>query len=86
MSTEPHRHHSAADRTATVIAAVLALLAAAGSVMISPFFVMTTDSCGPDNCEMSRLTLAYVVTWGGGALAAVGAGAGMIRAARRGDA
>lgn len=77
-------HHSAADRTATVIAAVLAVLAAAGSVLLSPFFVMTTDGCGPDNCHMAALTWAYVVTWGGVALAAVVAVIGMVRATRRG--
>lgn len=86
MNPEPPAHHSTGDRVATVIAAVVAVLAAAGSVMFSAFFVMTTDGCGPDNCHMTMLTWAYVVTWGGVALAALIAVIGMIRAARRGTA
>lgn len=86
MDPEQHLRHSAADRTATVIAAVMSLLAAAGSVLLSPFFVMTTDGCGPNNCHMSALTWAYVVTWGGVALAALVAVVGTVRAIRRGTA
>jgi hypothetical protein len=67
-----------------VFTALLAVLAGAGSVMLSPFFVMTTDACGADNCNLSRLTWAYVVTLGGVALAAVVAVVGVVRAARRG--
>ncbi len=77
-------HRPNSDRVATVFTSLLAILAGAGSVMLSPFFVMTTDACGADNCNLSRLTWAYVVTWGGVALAAVIAVAGMVRAARRG--
>lgn len=84
MDPAPHPHHSPADRTATVVAAVLAVLAAGASVMISPFFVMTTDGCGPDNCHMAALSWAYVVTWGGVALAVLVAVVGIVRAARRG--
>lgn len=80
--TPPRR--PASDRVATVFTSVLAVLAGAGSVMISPFFVMTTDACGADNCNLTWLTWAYVVTWGGVAVAAVVAVAGMVRAARRG--
>ena len=82
---DPERH-PVADRTAAVVVAVLALLAAAGSVLLSPFFVMTTDGCGPNNCHMAALTWAYVVTWGGVALAVLVAVVGMVRAARRGTA
>lgn len=81
--TQPARR-SARDTAATVIAAALALLAAAVSLALSPFFVMATDACGSDDCDFSRLTLAYVVTWGGIGLAAVVAIVGMVRAARRG--
>lgn len=62
----------------------LAVLAALASVGFSPFFVMATDACGPDNCDESKLTWAYVVTWGGVAVAVVVALAGLVRAARRG--
>jgi hypothetical protein len=81
-----HPPRPASDRVATVFAALLAILAGAGSVMLSPFFVMATDACGADNCNLDRLTWAYVVTWGGVALAAVVAVAGVVRAARRGTA
>jgi hypothetical protein len=77
-------HRPNSDRVATVFTAVLAVLAGTGSVLISPFFVMTTDACGADNCNFTWLNWAYVVTWGGVALAAVIAVAGMVRAARRG--
>ena len=86
MTPQPHAQHSPLDRVATVITAVLAVVAAAASVMISPFFVMATDGCGPDNCHMAALSWAYVVTWGGVALAALVAVVGMVRAARRGTA
>jgi hypothetical protein len=78
-----HPPRPASDRVATVFGALLAILAGAGSVMLSPFFVM---ACGADNCNLDRLTWAYVVTWGGVALAAVVAVAGVVRAARRGTA
>ena len=80
----PRPPRPVSDRVATVFTAALALLAGAGSVLISPFFVMTTDACGPDNCNFTWLTWAYVVTWGGVALAAVVAVVGMVRAARQG--
>ena len=86
MTTAPGHGRPAADRIATVLGSILALFAAAGSVMLSPFFVMTTDACGADNCDLSRLSWAYAVTWGGVALAAGMAVVGMVRAARRGTA
>lgn len=84
MDPAPQPPHSTADRTATVVGAVLAVLAGVGSVLISPFFVMTTDACSADNCHFALLNWAYVVTWGGVALAAVIAVVGVVRAARRG--
>lgn len=78
----PH-HRSALDRLGSVVMSVLALLAALVSLFASPFFVMSTDACGPDDCRDSAITWAYVVTWGGVGLAAVVAVAGMVYAARR---
>ena len=49
----PEHPRSAGDTLATVVIGVLAVLAAVVSVGISPFFVMTTDACGPDNCHVS---------------------------------
>ena len=79
---DPPRRSS--DQVLTILMSALAVLAAVGSVGFSLFFVMATDACGPDNCDQSKLTGAYVVTWGGVALAALVAVVGAIRAARRG--
>jgi hypothetical protein len=76
-------HHSAADITTTVILSVLAGLAAVGAVSFSFFFVMATDSCGPQHCNYDALNAAYVVTWGGIGLAVVLGAAGIIAAAVR---
>lgn len=81
--TAPEHRRTAGDTIATVVLAVLAVLAAIAAVLISPFFVMATDACGPDNCDMSELTMAYVMTWGGVALAALLGVIGTVRAARR---
>jgi uncharacterized BrkB/YihY/UPF0761 family membrane protein len=81
--SEPAPHRSPADRVASVIAAALALLAAAASLFFSPFFVMTTDACGHDDCRDPLVTWAYVVTWTGVGLAAVVGIGGMLLAARR---
>ncbi|MBU3705767.1 MAG: hypothetical protein FGM50_03675 [Mycobacterium sp.] len=78
------RRRAPLDRAAAVTLSVVATLAGLGSVAFSLFFVMATDSCGPDNCSGSRLVLSYVVTWGGVAMAGVVAIAGMVAAARRG--
>ena len=81
-----HPRRSAGDRLLTAVLTVLAALAAAGSVVSSPLFVMATDSCGVNDCDASRLGWAYAVTWGGVGLAVLVAVAGMITAARRGTA
>ena len=47
------------------------------------FFAMATDSCG-DQCSYSALTAAYLVTWGGVAVAVIVAASGVILAAVRG--
>lgn len=84
MNPERPAPRPASDRLITMLMSVLAVLAAVGSVGLSPFFVMATDACGPDNCDDSKLTWAFVVTWGGVAVAAVVGVVGLIRAARRG--
>ena len=81
--TDPEHRRGAGDTAATAVLGALVVLAGAGAVLFSPFFVMATDSCGSDNCDMSRITMAYVVTWGGVVLAAVIAVLGIVRAARR---
>ncbi len=86
MNPEPPAPRPASDRLITMVMGALAVLAAVGSLGLSPFFVMATDACGPDNCDESKLTWAFVVTWGGVALAAVVAVVGLVRAARRGTA
>jgi len=82
-TTDTPAHRSAADRVASVVLAALAVLATLVSLLVSPFFVMSTDACGHDNCRDSLVTWAYAVTWGGAAVAAVVAVVGMIAAARR---
>ena len=62
---------------------VLAVLAGLVSAVFSPFFVMATDACGPDDCRDSLVTWAYAVTWGGLALAALAGVVGMVVAGRR---
>lgn len=74
------------DRVAAVLLSALAVIAGAGSFLFSWFFVMATDSCGPSNCHESRLGMGYAVTWGGIAVAVIGAILGMVSAARRGTA
>ncbi len=66
-----------------MVLTLLALLAGLVSLFFSPFFVMSTDACGHADCRDSLVTWAYVVTWGGLALAAAVGVGGMIRAARR---
>lgn len=77
------RTRSVIDTVATLVLGVLAVLAAAGSVVFSSFFVMATDPCGPGQCDMSKLALAYAITWGGAAAAVIGAAVGVVVATRR---
>jgi len=79
----PRPHRSAADRLATVVMAVLAVLAALVSLFVSPFFGMTTNACDPSDCDGSAIAWAYGLAWGGVAVAAAVAVAGMVVAARR---
>jgi len=83
----PQSHgRSPVDRAATVVMCIVAALAASGSVMSSLFFVMATDSCGTDNCDVSKIGWAYAVSWGGVGMAVVIVVVGLIAAARRGTA
>ena len=70
----------------TVVMGVVAALAAVSSVVFSFFFVMATDPCGSDNCNLSKIYWAYLVTWGGVGLALAVSVAGLIVAARQGTA
>ena len=58
-------------------------IAAVGSLWFSLFFAMATDSCG-EQCNYTALTAAYLVAWGGVAVAVVVAAAGIVVAAVRG--
>ncbi|MFI7001206.1 hypothetical protein [Nocardia sp. NPDC050175] len=49
-------------------AALLGLLAAYATL----FFAFATDACGTNNCNDSYLGAAFIVSWGGTALALVG--------------
>ena len=80
----PHAHRSPVDRVATIVLTVLAVLTGMVSLFFSPFFVMSTDACGHNNCRDWLVTWAYAVTWGGLAVAALIGVVGMIVAARRG--
>ena len=79
----PHFHRSPADRVASIVMSVLAVAAGLVSAFFSPFFVMATDACGHNDCRDELVTWAYVVTWGGLALAAIVGVVGMVVAARR---
>jgi len=83
-SSTPRR--SPADRVATALICVVAALAAICSVVFRFFFVMATDSCGSDNCDLSKITWAYALTWGGVGVALALSVTGLIMAARRGTA
>ena len=86
MSSPQHADRPAWDRALAVLFSALAGIAAFGSFAFSWFFVMATDSCGPNDCHESRLWMAYALTWGGIVVAVVGAIVGMVRAAQRGTA
>ena len=80
------RRRSPVDRAVTVVMCVVAAVAAGCSVVSSFFFVMATDSCGSDNCDLSKITWAYALTWGGVGVALALSVTGLIMAARRGTA
>ena len=71
------RRHSFVDITITSILCAVVGVAALGTVGFSMFFAMTTDSCG-DRCSYSALTVAYLVTWGGVAVAVIVAALALI--------
>ena len=86
MGSPQRSDRPAWDRAVAVLMTALAGVAGLGSFAFSWFFVMATDSCGPDNCHESRLWMAYALTWGGIAAAVILAIVGMVRAARDGTA
>jgi hypothetical protein len=77
------RRHSVVDITITSIMSAVAGIAALGSLGFSLFFAMASDSCG-EQCNYAALNAAYLVTWGGVAVAVIVAAAGIIVAAVRG--
>jgi hypothetical protein len=83
VTQHPQRRHSAVDVTLTSILSAVAGLAALTALGFSMFFAMATDSCD-ERCNYSTLDTAYLVTWGGVAIAVVGGASGLIVAAKRG--
>jgi hypothetical protein len=79
----PQRRHSGVDIALTVILSGLTGVFAAGAVSFSFFFVMATDSCGPQHCDYDALGAAYLVTWGGIGVAILVGAVGIIVAAIR---
>jgi hypothetical protein len=77
--TAPERTNTA-NIVATVIFFVLLAGAAFFAVLLSAFFVMASDSCGATGvtCNTDWIVYAYIVVWGGVALALVGATVGTI--------
>jgi hypothetical protein len=77
------RRHSVVDITITSILSAVAGITALGSLWFSLLFAMATDSCGKQ-CNYAALNAAYLVMWGGVAVAVIVAAAGTIVAAVRG--
>jgi hypothetical protein len=82
-SADAPKRRSTADVVATVVILVLAAVTASLSLVFSLFFGMATDACG-DNCDTAPLDWVYPVTWGGIAIGAIVAIAGVVIAAARG--
>jgi hypothetical protein len=77
------KRRSPIDIIVTAVISTFAVLAALGSLWYSLFFAMATDSRGTQ-CNDAALGLAYLVTWGGVAIAVMGGASGIILAAMRG--
>ncbi len=80
---QPSARHSTTDIVVTVIVFAVAALAGLGLIWGSFFFALAADSC-QSPCDGSPITWAYLVTWGGTAIAAVIAVVGVTIAAARG--
>ncbi|MCV7258379.1 hypothetical protein [Mycobacterium shimoidei] len=79
----PRARRGPIDIIVTILMSIVAAMAALGSLWYSLLFTMATDSCGTQ-CNDAVLGLAYLVTWGGIAIAVTGGTAGIIISARRG--
>lgn len=77
------KRRSRVDAIFTAVLSAVAVLAALGCLWYSLFFAMVTDACG-EHCNDVVLGAAYVVTWGGVAIAGLGAIQGVRLAERRG--
>jgi hypothetical protein len=76
----PRKPFSTADLVLTPLLGVGLLLGCAASFVYSGFAVMATDGCGgtPERCDFTLINTAYVVAWGGIALALLVALVGII--------
>ena len=72
------------DVIATVVLAILLVLAAAAALFLSPFLLMATDSAD-EKADLTPLGWSYVVNWGAVAVGVAGAALGIYRAARHSD-
>lgn len=73
------------DTFATAVLSLLAVVAAGGALIMSPFLVMATDSAGAtgDKPRFAALWWAFAIIWGGVAAAVIGAAFGIVKAAHR---
>jgi hypothetical protein len=83
QNAPPRRPFSTVDLVLTPLLGVALLLGSAATFAFSGFAVMATDGCGgtPERCDFSTINTAYVVAWGGIALALVVGVLGIIIAA-----
>ncbi len=81
--TAPTPRHSTGDAVATALVFFIAVAAGAASLFWSLFFAMAADACDVQ-CNEALIGWAYLITWGGIAVAAIVAVVGVIVAFRRG--
>ncbi|MGI9124064.1 MAG: hypothetical protein ACR2JM_04850 [Mycobacterium sp.] len=71
------------DVVATVVLALVTLVAGSTALFMSPFLVMATDSAD-ENARPGLMGWAFAVTWGGAAVGVIGSAVGIVMAQHRG--
>jgi hypothetical protein len=80
----PGRARSTGDSLATTLLSIVTVLAGCGSLQLSLFFAMAADACTSIPCGGDGVIgLAYLVTWGGAAVAMWLTFGGITKASRR---